>query len=158
MCYKNVRQAEDASVVQTVDLDRVVQAYTAIRDARSARKRVWEQEDAQLEAQQTTLRAFLLDHLNRTNTQSVRTTHGTAYRTEKLKPSAADWGAIERWIVDNDAFDLMERRLKATFIKQYMEDHDGAIPPGVNVHREFEVSVRRSNGASSTAAQETENE
>ena len=51
-------------------------------------------------------------------------------------------------MVQNDGFDLMERRLKATFVKQFMDENNGALPPGVNVHREFEVSVRRPSSVS----------
>lgn len=130
-----------------VDLDRVVQTFNAIRDARTVRRHAFEAEDAKLEEQQNRLKAFLLDQLNNTGAKSIATDHGTIYRTEKIRPSAADWGAIYTWIVANNAFDILEKRLKSTFIKEFMDEHDGALPPGVNVHREFEVSVRRA-GAS----------
>lgn len=127
----------------SANLDSVVQIYTTIRDARAAKRHAWEKEDAALEEDQHKLKVLMLDLLNQTGAKSIATTHGTVYRSEKIKPSAADWGAIWQWMKDNDGFDLMERRLKSTFIKTYMEENDGAIPPGVNVHREYEVSVRR---------------
>jgi len=134
-------------VEPAIKLDRVVQAYSAIRDARTARRHVWEAEDLLLETDQNTLKVLMLDLLNKNGATSIKTEHGTAYRSEKLKPSAADWGAIWDWAVANNAMDIFERRLKAAFIKEYMEAHDGAVPPGVNVHREYEVSVRRPNGS-----------
>lgn len=134
------------------NLDAVVQAHNAIRDARTARRHAWEQEDALLEADQQKLKAFLLANLNATGTKSFATEHGTVYRREVLKPSAADWGAIWDWMKANDAPDLVERRLKVTFIKGYMEENGGQLPPGINVHREFEVSVRRPNTSSNTSS------
>jgi hypothetical protein len=66
-----------------------------------------------------------------------------------MKAGAADWGAIWDWMKEHDAADLLERRLKVGFIQQYMEDNEGAVPPGINIHREFEVSVRRPSDSSS---------
>lgn len=136
-----------------IDFDRIVQAHNAIRDARTVRRHAYEKEDAELELEQQRLKAFMLEHLNKTNTKSISTDHGTIYRSLKVKPSAADWGAIWDWMRENDGIDLLERRIKATFVKDFMEANDGALPPGVNVIREFEVSVRRNNtgGSSGTA-------
>ena len=136
-----------------INLDRVVQAYNAIKDARTVKRHAWEAEDLALEQDQDKLKVLMLDLLNKLGGKSIATDHGTVYRTEKLRPSAADWTAVYDWIVaDPERFELLEKRLKATFVKQFMEDNEGAIPPGVNVHREYEVAVRRSSSAPSSAS------
>jgi hypothetical protein len=132
-------------------MDKIVQAHQAIKAARTAKRHAWEQEDADLEADQQKLKVFMLEILNATGTKSMVCEHGTVYRREVLKPSGADWGAIWDWMKEHDAADLVERRLKVTFIKDYMDQNDGAIPPGINVHREFEVSVRRPNDPSGSS-------
>lgn len=142
----------------TINLDRVVEVFNAIRDARTVKRHAWEQEDAALEADQTKLKAMMLDILNNLGGKSIATEHGTVYRTEKIRPSAADWAVVQQWIIANDAWDLMEKRLKATFVRQYMEDNQGQIPPGVNVHREFEVTVRRANGTAPSGSLSNEEE
>jgi hypothetical protein len=132
-----------------ISLDKVVQAYNAIRDHRTAKRHAWEQEDLALEEDQNKLKVLMLGILNQTGAESIRTEHGTAFRTLKTKPSAADWSAIYDWIVaDPSRFELLEKRVKSTFIKDYMEANGGALPPGINVHQEYEVSVRRPNTAS----------
>lgn len=130
-----------------VNLDRLVEAHQAIKDARTAKRHAWEAEDALLEADQQKIKAVLLHMLNESGAKSFATDRGTVYRREVMKPSAADWGAIWTWMKEHDAPDLVERRLKVGFIQEYMEEHAGAIPPGINVHRVFEVSVRRPNNA-----------
>jgi len=131
------------------NLSKIVQAYSAIRDARTAKRHAWEAEDLALEEDQHKLKVIMLDLLNATGAKSINTDYGTVYRSEKIKPSAADWTAIYGWIAENpERFELLEKRLKSTFVKEFMEENEGAIPPGVNVHREFEVSVRRPNVAS----------
>ena len=127
------------------NLDQIVQAYNAVRDARTVKRHAWEEADAVLEEDQNKLKAWMLKILNETGAKSIATDHGTAYRVEKVRPSAADWSAFYAWVIeDPERFEALEKRLKATFIRQYMDEHDGRLPPGVNVHREFEVNVRRS--------------
>lgn len=127
-------------------LDKVVKAFMAIKAVRTAKKRAWEAEDAELEAGQDKLKRVMLHTLNQSGLKSAATAEGTVYRTQRIRPSAADWSAVHNWVLeDPDRFEILEKRLKPTFVQQYMDEHDGQLPPGVNVHREFEVSVRRPN-------------
>jgi len=126
-----------------VTLDKIAEVYQKIRDTRTAKRHAWEAEDKALDDQQAVLKAHMLGVLNQLGGNSVATPHGTIYKQEKIKPSAADWGAIWEWMKANNAPDLVERRLKTTFIKEFMDEHGGALPPGINVHREYEVVVRR---------------
>lgn len=128
-----------------IDLTRVTKAFINIRDARSALRHKFDEEDGKLREQQEKLEAVMLDHLNTHGGDAVRTEAGTFYRQEDLKPSCQDWEALNRWVSEHGAWDVYERRLKKTFIAQYMEAHDGSMPPGVSVHREYVVRVRRSN-------------
>lgn len=139
-----------------INLDRAVQAFNAIRDARTAKRRAWEAEDLALEQDQDRLKVMMLEMLNQIGGKSIATDHGTIYRTEKVRPSAADWNLVYGWIAeDPERFELLEKRLKATFVKQFMEDNAGLIPPGVNVHREYEVAVRRANSAPASGGSPT---
>jgi hypothetical protein len=126
------------------NIDKLVQAHQAIKDVRTEKRRAYEAEDALLEADQNKIKTYLLALLNQTGSKSIATEHGTVYRTEKIRPSAADWQVVYEWVMaDPDRFELLEKRLKPTFISKYMEENEGAIPPGINLLREFEVSVRR---------------
>lgn len=141
----------------TIPLDRVVQARQAIKDARTIKRHAWEKEDIALEEDQKKLDVLLLQLLNQQGASSIATEHGTVIRSLKLKPSAADWGAIWDWIVQDPARgELLERRLKTAFIKEHMEQNNGAIPPGINLHREYEVSVRRPNNKSASGGSPAE--
>lgn len=137
-----------------MDLSLVVEAHNAIKDQRTAKRHAWEAEDAELETKQLKLKALLLAQLNAAGATSIKTEKGTFYKSIRIKPSAADWSAIWEWMKANDALDLLEARLKSTFIRKYMEDHGGALPPGVNVIQEYEVSVRRPNVASAKTGED----
>jgi hypothetical protein len=46
--------------------------------------------------------------------------------------------------MENDAVDLLERRIHQGNFKQFMAEHErDGLPPGVNVMREFGIVVRK---------------
>lgn len=127
----------------TLDLTSVTTAYVKIRDARAAMKKEFEAKDAELKGSMEKLEGVMLGHLNAHGMESVRTEAGTFYRQEDIKPSCADWSSFYQWIAANNAFEALEKRVGKGFIKDFMDAHDGALPPGINVHREYVVRVRR---------------
>jgi len=126
-----------------MDMNQLVSVYTKIREKRAQIKKAYDAEDASLKEKLTKLEGVLLGQLNTTNTDAIRTEAGTFYRQEDITPSGADWSAFYDWVKENDAFDALERRIKKTFIADYMERHEGAIPPGVSVYRQYVVRVRK---------------
>lgn len=127
----------------SLDVARVTRAYLKIRDARSQAKHEWEAHDKELKAKQEQLEGVLLKHLQDNKLDSARTEYGTFYRQEEIKPSCSDWNALWQWAKANDAMDVYEARVKKGFITEYLKEHDGGLPPGINVYREFVVRVRR---------------
>lgn len=126
-----------------LDLGKLTRAHINIRDARAALKKQFDDSDAEMKAAQEQLENAMLNHLNTHGMESVRTEAGTFYKQEDIKPSGSDWSALYEWIKQHDAWDALERRIKKTFISEYMEAHQGNLPPGVSVHREFVIRVRR---------------
>jgi hypothetical protein len=127
-----------------MDTGKMTKAYVKLRDARTELKREFEEKDSALKAKQELLENQMLKFLQDNNTDSVKTASGTFYRQEEITPTGADWEAFYQWVAANNAFDFLERRIKKTSIKEYMEMNNGGIPPGVNVYREFVCRVRRS--------------
>jgi hypothetical protein len=127
-----------------VTLGKAVKAFLKVRDKRAALKREWEAQDGKLEEDMEVLNGFLLNEANKQNVNSFRTDFGTVVRELDITPTGSDWDAVYRWIAENDAFDILERRIKKTFVSQYMKDHKGGIPPGVSVFKRYKIVVRRS--------------
>lgn len=127
-----------------MDFARVVKTYLKMRDARTTLKHEYEAADTKIKEKMEQLEAVLLSHLNTSKTESVRTAAGTFYRQEEMTPTGSDWEKFYQWIGENNAFEALERRIKKTFIKEYAEQHEGGLPPGVTVYREFVVRIRRS--------------
>jgi hypothetical protein len=127
-----------------MDTNALTKTYVKIRDARTALKRKFDEEDGKLKAKLERLEGAMLKFLQESGIDSAKTENGTFYRQEEITPTGSDWDRFYQWIAENDAFDALERRIKKTFVKEYMETHEGAIPPGVTVYREYVVRVRRS--------------
>lgn len=125
-------------------LDKVAKVYIKIRDKRSELKKAYEAEDLKLKDQLETLDSFLLGTLQNLGVESVRTEHGTIYKSLAIKPNCEDWTSFYEFIKENDAFDALERRVKKSFVVTYMEDHSDEPPPGVAVQKEWTVTIRRS--------------
>ena len=126
-----------------IDVERIVNAHQQIKTARADLARKFEDKDNELKAQQVQIENFLLAHLNANKMESMRTTAGTVYRELEFRPSCQDWAAFHAWIAANDAFDFLEKRITKTQMKAFMEENDGATPPGTQCLREYVVRVRK---------------
>lgn len=127
-----------------MDLSKITKAYIKIRDARTELKREYDEKDVKLKEDLLKLEGVLLNFLTTNKMDSIRTEVGTVFRQEEIKPSASDWSALYDWIKDNDAFEFLEKRVSRGAVREYMEMHEGGVPPGVSIYREYVVRVRRS--------------
>ena len=112
-----------------VTYDRIIRTYVRMRDARSALKAEFEKKDRELKDQQETLESFLLGSMNTGGVTSLRTSAGTAYRTETMVPTGSDWSAFYAWVKETNGFDFLFKSIKADAIKDFMDQHDGEVPP-----------------------------
>lgn len=126
-----------------VDLGQLSATYLKIREAKLARKHAWEAEEEAFDAKLATIEGFMLSHLNQHGMNSVNTNGGTFYKQESIKPNIVDDIAFFAWVKDNDAFDALERRVKVGFVKDFAEQHEGGLPPGLAASREWVIRVRK---------------
>ena len=126
-----------------MDYEKIVRAYRNIRYRKQELNRAHEKVIADLDEKLEKLKGVMLAELNTNKGEGIRTAAGTFFRKLETIPTGSDWDAFYDWIKDNDAFDALERRIKRTFISDYMDSHDGAIPPGVSVFRRYTVEVRK---------------
>lgn len=125
-----------------LNAERVVQAYLKLREMRSELKRAFDAKDSVLTEQMDKLSGFLAQQLADTGATQLGTTHGTAYRQLKVKPSCGDWGSFWAWAAENHRFDMLEKRLSAKTVKEYFEE-TSELPPGVNIVQEYDIVVRK---------------
>jgi len=124
--------------------DELVEAYLAIRSQREKLARDYEAADNALKEDMAKLEAVMLEMCNSVNADSIKTRHGTVRRKLNERFFCQDWENFYKFVLDNEAVQLLERRIHQSNFKEFMKDHDGdGLPPGVNVMREFGISVRK---------------
>jgi len=125
------------------DADKLVTAYIAIRDKRSELKKQFEEEDNSLKDGMEKIEQAILEHCKENNIESLKTSHGTAYKRVSERFWATDWDAFNQYVKEHDILEVYEKRIAQGNMKQFLEDNPGATPP-INVDRKFTISVRRS--------------
>ncbi len=127
-----------------LNLDDLVKIYLTIRTEREKLKSSWEVKDGELEQEMKLLEQTMLTVCNDTNASSIRTESGTVIRSLKERFTTNDWDNFKKFVLDNEAIDLLERRIHQGNFKEFMAEHkDEGLPPGVNVMREFTIVVRK---------------
>jgi hypothetical protein len=127
-----------------LNLDELVKIYLTIRNEREKLKSGWEVKDGELEQEMKLLEQSMLTVCNDTNASSIRTESGTVIRSLKERFTTNDWDNFKKFVLDNEAIDLLERRIHQGNFKEFMAEHkDEGLPPGVNVMREFTIVVRK---------------
>jgi hypothetical protein len=127
-----------------LNLDELVKIYLTIRNEREKLKSGWEVKDGELEQEMKVLEQSMLTVCNDTNASSIRTESGTVIRSLKERFTTNDWDNFKKFVLDNEAIDLLERRIHQGNFKEFMAEHkDDGLPPGVNVMREFTIVVRK---------------
>jgi hypothetical protein len=130
-------------------MDQLTAKYVELRDRRKALKKDYEASDGELKLMMEKIEERLREMLDAQGQTSAKTPSGTAFKTYKEFAQVADWQAIIAFVKENDAFDMFEKRISKTAVRDRMEaDKDGnylnAPPPGVNFSRQEVVQIRRS--------------
>jgi len=119
--------------------------YLKIRDARSALKAQYEEDDKQLEAQMDVIEAKLLDICRTTDADSIKTQAGTVMRRVATRYWTNDWDSMYEFVKENDAYGLFEKRISQTNMKQFLEENPDKFPKGMLLDSAYKITVRRSN-------------
>ena len=133
-----------ANTTDAVSVDRLVSVYIKIREKKAQIAAQLKEEEALLNDKLEVVKAALLEHCKTNNVESVRTSRGTFFRKIHTKYWTSDWEAMNKFIKDNDAGDLLEKRLHQGNMRQFLEENPDKLPPGLNVDSAYTITVRRS--------------
>jgi hypothetical protein len=124
--------------------DELVEAYLLIRSERDKLRNEYELADARLKEDMTKLEAVMLDICNSVNADNIKTRHGTVMRKLNERFFCQDWDHFYKFVLDNEAVQLLERRIHQSNFREFLKENESdGLPPGVNVMREYGVSVRK---------------
>ena len=137
-------EVQDGEPTPSLPLDKLAAIYIKIRDAKDTLTADYKKQYAVLEEQMGVLETEMLETCKTMNADSIRTKAGTIIRSIKSRYWTNDWDSMYRFIKDNDAYGLLEKRLHQTHMKEFLSENPDLLPMGLNVESEYTVVVRRS--------------
>ena len=129
--------------MEDITPDKLTKAYIKIRAERSALSAQFKETDGELSRKLDRLKQAMLDHCERHNAESVRTSEGLFFRSKKTKYWTSDWDAMHTFIKEHNVPELLDKRLNQTNIKQFLEENPTLVPDSLNTETELVISVRK---------------
>ena len=124
---------------EEVPVDKLIKIYIKMRDAKQA----FEKQASGVEEQMDIVKGKILDACTAVGASSLRTPFGRVVRTVKTDYSTSDWVSMHQFMKENDALDLVQRRIHQTNMKTFLEEHPDKLPPGLNSDSRYDITVYR---------------
>lgn len=137
---KNVSDDADK---EGIPLDKLVRIYMKMRAKLTEIEAEYDAKIDALKEQQKDVKNAIKDMMLAQGSRSVRTDHGTVVLSEKTRFYTQDWESFKTFVVQQDAVDLLERRIHQGNMAKFLEENPALMPPGLNSDTEFDVSVRK---------------
>lgn len=126
-------------VVEDLSVDKLVDMYIKIRD----KVREHEEQISHYKKQLQVVSDKMLDFCTADNLSSIRTPKGTIIRRMSCRYWTNDWDAMYKFIHEQNAAFLLEKRINNTMFKEFLEHNPELVPPGLQATNEYVISVRK---------------
>lgn len=129
----------------TLTVEQVVGAYIKLRKKRDEIAAEAKAKTADVAEKMVKLEAWLMQKAEEDGVSSFKTAAGTAFISTTDYANVENWDAVLEFIRDNEAFDLLEKRVNKTAVKGYMETRNAPVP-GVTYGTKVGINVRKAAG------------
>lgn len=126
----------------SVTVDEVVAAYIKLRAKKEAMEAKTKAEVKEIVEKMDKFEGWLKQQADAQGVTSFKTKHGTAFLKTTDYANVESWDATLAYILDNKAFDLLNKAVSKVAVRGYI-DANKAVPPGVNYGTKIEVEVRK---------------
>lgn len=131
------------------NLGQLIDKYVQIRDFKKAKADEFAAAMKPYNDAMDLIEGQLLKYMNDTNVVQVKGTGGTAYQTTHTRFSIENRDDFLNYLFglvhadDPGAADFISNVVPKESIQNYMDGHNGMLPPGILVNREIAVNIRR---------------
>jgi|TARA_R100001510_G_C7548686_1_gene133340 hypothetical protein len=125
-----------------IPINKVIDTYLKLRGEKETLESKTKEKVKSIKEQMAKLEAYIKEQADEQGVDSFKTGNGTAFLTTTDFAQVADWDAVLEFIKDNDAFDLLEKRVSKTAVRGYIEA-DKSVPSGINYGTRIDVNVRK---------------
>ena len=133
----------ESNETATIPMDKLARVYRKMQTKIQQLTAVYETEVEGLKAQQEVVKTALKDQMLALGVKSVNTAEGTVILSTKTRYSTQDWDAFKEFMKENDALDLLEKRIAQTNMATFLQENPTLVPPGLNSNSEYAISVRK---------------
>ena len=128
---------------EVIPLDKLAKIYRKLRGKITELTLEYDTQVETLKAQQDEIKNAMKDQMKALGVTSVRTPEGTVVLSVKTRYSTQDWDEFKKFVLANEAIELLEKRIAQTNMAQFLEENPGSMPPGLNSSSEYDISVRK---------------
>lgn len=122
----------------------LIEEYIKLRDGKKAdEEKIKEWVAQKYTARMDQIEAILMDCLNNLDADSLKTDVGTCFKRVETSVTVAVPSEFQRHVIGTQQWELIDFRANKTAVKQFVEENDGSLPPGVNMTQTTVLSVRR---------------
>lgn len=126
----------------SITVEQVIATYMKLRLQKEEIEGAVKVQVAEIKAKMEKLEAWIKEQADAQGVTSFKTNSGTAFLTTTDFASVADWDALVSFIRENEAFDMVEKRVSKLAVRSYI-DQTKSVPPGVNYGTKLEVNIRK---------------
>ena len=126
----------------TPNVGDVIRTYMKLRDQKAAIEAETKERVADLKAKMEKLEAYLKAQMDAQGLTSFKSDYGTAFLTTTDYANVADWDAVLSFVRENEAYDMLEKRVSKIAVRGYIEANK-AVPPGITYGTKLEVNIRK---------------
>jgi hypothetical protein len=127
-------------------VDTMIEKYVQLRDRKKLKEDEHKAELAPFNEALSRLEGYMLEALNQAGLDSMKSPHGTAYKSTRTSAKVIDWVTTLNYIKENNAWDLLEARVSKLAAQEIIKETKLPIP-GVETSSELCVNVRRASAS-----------
>jgi len=111
----------------TVRVDDVIATYMKLRNEKDAIEAEIKSRVSELKAKMEKIEAWLKEQADAQGVTSFKGKHGTAFLTTTDYANVADWDAVLQFVLANEAFDMLEKRVSKIAVRGYIDRSDRSL-------------------------------
>lgn len=123
--------------------DEVIAQGLKIRDEIAAIKKRHLEELLPYEQGLSAVENYLLTQMFERKETSIKTKFGTAFQSEQIRVSMEDRNSLLQHAEETGDYGFFTNHVAKEHVKAFMDDHEGAPPPGVKVDRFIACHIRK---------------
>jgi hypothetical protein len=129
-------------MAMSFNIDDVVKTYMKLREHKATIEAETKDRVAAIKLNLDKLEAYIKEQADAQGVTSFKTKHGTAFLTTTDYATVGDWDSVLNFIKENEAFDMLEKRVSKTAVRGYIEKNK-EVPPGITYGTKLDVNVRK---------------